>query len=190
MAPLTFLAETGTRCGEMQHLTWEDVALDGDQPHVRIQAKDGWKPKTGDMHVIPLTRRAVTMLESLPRAAKWVFTARATSRHREPDRQVAQRRLLAYLKRILKPLGLKGHLHTFRHSFISHALVRGTPEAIVRKWVGHVDAEILKVYTHIADAASHAAMQHLAGPVNGAAIDKSTRSESSTNPAHSSEDQK
>jgi integrase len=62
---------------------------------------------------------------------------------------------------VLKRVGLKGHLHTFRHSFISDALVRGTPEAIVRQWVGHVDHEILKHYTHIHDAASQAAMQRL-----------------------------
>ena len=60
-------------------------------------------------------------------------------------------------------LGLVGHLHTFRHAFISHAAIRGIPEAIIRKWVGHVDADVLKIYTHIADEASQAAMQRLTG---------------------------
>jgi hypothetical protein len=45
----------------------------------------------------------------------------------------------------------------------SAALAPGIPEAIVRQWVGHVDAEVLKLYTHIADAASQAAMQRLEG---------------------------
>ena len=45
----------------------------------------------------------------------------------------------------------------------SAALAPGIPEAIVRQWVGHVDAEVLKLYTHIADAASQAAMQRLQG---------------------------
>jgi site-specific recombinase XerD len=78
------------------------------------------------------------------------------------DRQISERRLLLSLKRFLKQLGLKGHLHTFRHSFISHALIQGIPEAIVRQWVGHVDRDVMKLYTHIADAASQAAMQRLA----------------------------
>jgi hypothetical protein len=34
---------------------------------------------------------------------------------------------------------------TFRHAFISHALTQGIPEAIVRQWVRHVDAEVLKL---------------------------------------------
>src|SRR5262249_5189720 len=77
--------------------------------------------------------------------------------------QVFERRLLAALKRLLEKLGLRGHLHTFRHTFISHALTQGIPEAIVRQWVGYVDAGVLKLYTHIADAASQAAMKRLAG---------------------------
>ncbi len=53
------------------------------------------------------------------------------------------------------------HLHTIRHSFISHALTSGRPEAIVRSWVGHVDSRILKTYTHIADQISQEAMRDL-----------------------------
>ena len=41
--------------------------------------------------------------------------------------------------------------------------MKGIPEAIVRQWVGHVDPEMLKLYTHILDEASQAAMQRLAG---------------------------
>ena len=35
------------------------------------------------------------------------------------------------------------------------------PEAIVRNWAGHLDAETLKIYTHINNQASQAAMQQL-----------------------------
>src|SRR5207244_4379733 len=41
---LTLLAETGMRFGELAWLTWDDV-----EPTVlRVQPKEGWKPKTGD----------------------------------------------------------------------------------------------------------------------------------------------
>ena len=45
--------------------------------------------------------------------------------------------------------------------FISHALTMGTPEAVVRQWVGHVDPQVLKLYTHIADQQSKAFMDRL-----------------------------
>ena len=154
------LAETGMRIGEIKHLTWEDVDLG--HSVLLVREKEGWKPKTGDARAVPISPTAREVLEGLPRRARWVFTAAASWRFPKGDQQVSERRLLAYLKRLLKRLGLKGHLHTFRHSFISHALTQGIPEAIVRQWVGHVDPEVLKLYTHILDDASQAAMQRLA----------------------------
>jgi site-specific recombinase XerD len=63
-------------------------------------------------------------------------------------RQISERRLLQYLKRVLKRLGLRGHLHTFRHSFISFAAFEGVSERVLRRWIGHVDREILDWYFH------------------------------------------
>jgi integrase/recombinase XerD len=101
------------------------------------------------------------MLGNLPRVASWVFTARPSRKYPVVGRQISDRRALQHLKTVLSKLGLEGHLHTFRHSFISHALTSGVPEAIVRDWVGHVDREIIRVYTHIADPISRSAMQGL-----------------------------
>ncbi len=50
-------------------------------------------------------------------------------------------------------------------------------ESIVCQWVGHVDREIMQLYTHIADNVSHEAMQRLHG-------------KSSTNPAQQQETEK
>lgn len=63
-----------------------------------------------------------------------------------------QMALLA-LKRTLKKLHLPGKVHTFRHTFISHALL-SAPEPVVRSWVGHVDTETIRLYTHVAEAVS------------------------------------
>lgn len=156
----TVLADTGMRVGELIHLTWEDVDFARNVLHIR--PKEGWRPKTGDQRAIPMSVRVRRVLESLPRRGRWVFTSAASKKYPRGDHHVSDRHLLASLKRVLKKLKLSGHLHTFRHAFISSALTKGTPEAIVRQWVGHVDAEIMKLYTHIADAASQAAMQRLA----------------------------
>ena len=109
-----------------------------------------------------MTPRVQEMLRMVPRKGRWVFTAARSKKYPKGDHQFSDRHLLVSLKRVLKKLGLPGHVHTFRHAFISNALLRGIPEAIVRQWVGHVDAEVMKLYTHIADASSQAAMQRLA----------------------------
>lgn len=154
-----FLAETGMRIGELRWLTWDDVNLKLGLIHIR--PKDDWTTKTGNVRSIPMSKRAREVLQELPRHSRWVFTAKASSRYPQGDHQVSERRLLESLKRTLKKLKLKGHLHTFRHSFISRAIVAGIPEAIIRSWVGHVDRKTLQHYTHIADRESQAAMDRM-----------------------------
>lgn len=157
---LVMLAETGMRVGELKWLTWDDVDFDRDVLHIR--PKDNWKPKTGDQRAIPM-QGVREMLTRLPRTHRWVVTAVPSRQYPSGGRQISERRLLEYLKRLLRRLGLKGKDHTFRHSFISNALTQGIPEAVVRSWVGHVDSDVMKLYTHIADEASQAAMQRLVG---------------------------
>lgn len=156
---LQVLAYTGMRVGEAMWLTWDDI--DPECRVIQIRGKDDWKPKTGDQQVIPIPEVLRQVLLAVPRSGRWVLTAPSTKSHPSGDRQFSDRRLLVYLKKLLKARGLAGHVHTFRHSFISHAIISGTPEAIVRQWVGHVDREILQHYTHIADRTSAQAMAAL-----------------------------
>jgi integrase len=179
-APLVFLAETGARVGEAKWLTWEDV--DFERRLIHIRAKAGWKPKSGDERVVPMSDRVFDLLSALPHTSNWVFTARVTQRHPIVGRQISERRQLDYLKRLLKRLGLKGHLHTFRHSFISFAANSGVAERVLRKWIGHVDREVLDWYYHLADPESQAAMKRLSdaakrGQQNGSTDSSSAQSQ-------------
>ncbi len=160
------LAETGMRISEAKYLTWDDVDLENGFLYIRPKQigpdkADMWTPKTGDQRVVPLAQVAVDRLQKMRRSCRWVFTAKPTRSHPRRDRPIDERRVLYHLKKVLKHLDLPGHLHTFRHTLISQALVNGTPESVVRQWVGHVDAEILKHYTHIANTDSKAYMQRL-----------------------------
>jgi integrase len=158
---LMLLADTGMRIGEAKWLTWDDIDLVNNIIHIRV--KDGWKPKNGEERAVPMSPRVHDMLSQHPRGRRWVFTAAPSKKYPAGDHQISERRLLQYLKRVLKQLGLSGHLHTFRHAFVSHALSSGTPEVVVREWVGHLDKNVLKLYTHIASETSQKAMERLNG---------------------------
>jgi integrase len=169
-ASYTILADTGMRFGELAHLDWDDVDFGRNVVHVR--PKDVWRPKTGDQRAVPMTSRVRGLVEGLPRHCRWVVTAPASRRYPHGDHQVSERRMLLNLKRVLIGLGFRGHLHTFRHAFISAALTKGIPEAVVREWVGHVDRDTIRLYTHIDSSSSQEAMRRLvgeppAGPLRG-----------------------
>lgn len=161
----SFLRETGCRAGEGQFLMWEDVKFDTRVILIRPKVGDwgSWRPKSGDQRSVPMTDKLHALLQSLPRRGQWVFCAPPTKRFPTMDRQIPERQALVELKRVLKKLGLVGKLHTFRHTYISQALTRGVPEAVVRQWVGHVDPEILRLYTHVADEVSRAYMSRFSG---------------------------
>lgn len=156
------LADTGMRFGEVQWLTWDDV--DFERGVVRIQPKDGWKPKTGDSRQVEMSPRVRAMLEGRKRKTPWVFCAVPSNKYPQGTQQISERRLLRSLKRLLKRIGLAeaGKLHTFRHSFISKALAEGIANATVRSWVGHVSDDILALHTHVLDDQSQRAMQRFA----------------------------
>jgi integrase len=156
------LGLTGLRVGEVEHLAWSD--LDFENNVIKIQGKPGWKPKTGDARSVPMMAGVKEILQRQPRRCEWVFSFAADARG--PARQVRQRRLLDYLKRLLRKLGLPGHLHTLRHTFISLALTRGVDVATVRSWVGHVDQTTIGFYTHIASDGSRAAMERLEASIH------------------------
>ncbi len=158
---LTVLAEAGLRVGELGWLTWADIDLTGGWLHVR--PKDGWRPKSGDARAVPLRPGLAALLGDLPRAGRWVAPMPGSAGHPAADRPWTERRLLAALKRVLAAVGLAGRLHAFRHSFVSHALLAGVPPAVVRHWVGHLSDEVLRLYTHVPDAASQDAMRRMGG---------------------------
>lgn len=64
------LSWTGMRIGELQHLMWPD--LDFDNRVIKIQAKTGWKPKTGDARSIPMSNELYELLQ--PQRCQWVFS--------------------------------------------------------------------------------------------------------------------
>jgi integrase len=163
-ATFLLLSETGLRIGEAQWLTWADVDLNSNVIHVR--GKDDWKPKTGDERAIPISAKLRAFLEGRPHRGRWVLTAMPTKKYPSQDRQIDESRALKALKRVLAPLGLAGKLHSFRHSFISRCLTKGIEESVVRAWVGHVDPQIMHLYTHISSRISQDRIQRL-GAVDG-----------------------
>ena len=147
--------DAGLRSADLTHLMWDDIDFDHNVIHI---CEKTWKeegeikrrcPKTGDQRVVPMSSAVISALKQHDRKNEWVFFATVSRKYPEGNHQLSSSRLLKVLKRILNNLSLARHVHTFRHTFISHALMQGVPETIVRSWVGHVeDDEIIRRFTH------------------------------------------
>jgi integrase len=166
-AAYLLMSETGMRVGEVIHLTHDDLTLDGPAPVAHIRAKEVlagaklWRPKNGEERAVPLSPRAVVMLSSLPRRRRWVID-RMNGTAATANQPANDRHILSYLKTVLARLGLEGTNHKFRHSFCTIAVLAGVDFFTLRRWVGHVDEEALKIYVHIADEQAQVTMRQLA----------------------------
>jgi integrase/recombinase XerD len=156
---IALLAYTGMRAEELAYLTWDDV--DQKRNLIHIRAKDDWKPKWGKERIVPILAWLKPILSSLPRTWRWVVTTPTTKRSPQVGHQLNLDQLREQLRPILQKFGLKGKLHTFRHSFVSHALSIGNPATTVRAWVGHDHQLITDLYTHVNEEVSQKAMRRM-----------------------------
>lgn len=133
MRPLVLFAiETAMRQGELLVLTWEHVNLKARTAHLE-------DTKNGESRTVPLSSRAVAILEALPRSSSmdgrvFPITAQAVK--------------LAW-KRATKRAGLEDlHFHDLRHEATSR-LAEKLPNLIELAAVtGHKDLRMLKRYYH------------------------------------------
>jgi integrase len=140
-----FLYQTGLRKGELMNLTWDDVQLKGNPPGITVQAKEDWATKTLKKRVVPLSARAIEILQRQKKSKKhkYVFTG-------AEGNKIHADRIYNALKQALKQLNLEGDVHQFRHTFASHLVMRGAGIETVSKLLGHSSIEMTMKYAHLA----------------------------------------
>ncbi|MFA5780106.1 MAG: tyrosine-type recombinase/integrase [Elusimicrobiota bacterium] len=142
---------TGMRVGELINLTWNDINFK--QQRIHIQSKDGWTPKTYEIRTIPMHPMVIDILKKLPKNTKYVFTSP------EGHKLIGGNLQKRYFKKITNKLGLKdATIHTLRHTFASHLVMKGVDILTVSKLLGHSDIKTTMIYSHIAPDHLHAAV--------------------------------
>lgn len=122
--------ETGMRRSEILAMTWSNV----DIKNRYVVLPD---TKNGDLRAVPLSRRAIELLEQLPRAAETVFLTK-------PD-SVSQA-----FNRACKRLGINDlRFHDLRHEATSRFFEKGLNTMEVSAVTGHKTLAMLKRYTHL-----------------------------------------
>ena len=143
---IRLLLLTGCRKGELVRLRWSDVDDD------MLRLSDG---KTGPRSVF-LNAHAQAILARQPRTGSaYVFPSLIdSSRPRSME--------LSLWAKVCRQAGLESvRLHDLRHSFASHAVMRGVPLPVVSRLLGHAHPRMTFRYAHVSDQETEAAAERI-----------------------------
>lgn len=132
LAPLVLLAlETAMRQGELLKLTWRDVNL-------QARTASLHDTKNGDARTVPLSSRAVQVLEQLPRAISGQVFPITKTAAQQAFRRACVRAGLHNLR-----------FHDLRHEGVSRLFELGLNPMEVACISGHKTLAMLQRYTHL-----------------------------------------
>jgi len=139
----TFL-NTGMRLSELLNLTWQDI--DFKRKKIKIQAKPFWQPKTGEREM-PMSQGMQNLLGMLHEENK----VRSKFVFHEKDGSKLKTKLREELIKITKRCGFPDvtKIHSLRHTFASHLVMKGVDLPTVQKLMGHSDIQTTMIYSHL-----------------------------------------
>lgn len=142
-----FLANTGLRSGELANLKW--LHWDRQNRSIVVPVIEGDRHrricgcKTKREGNVPLNAAATEILERQPVYEHgYIF---ANDARRQLDNDNCYRNL----QRVLKRLGIKGTVHSFRHTTASLMIQNGTPLYSVKSILRHSSITTTEVYAHL-----------------------------------------
>ena len=140
----------GSRNTETAELNWDDWDIENNT--ITIKAADAKSRKSRKLYVTPVLNLYLhNWYNASEDHSGKMFHLSSDEGHRNRT-----------MKNILDKLGLKGSLHSFRHSFITHALEQKQDPLTVSKLAGHSDVSTtLKWYHHVTDAKLQEAAQQI-----------------------------
>ena len=152
---VAFAALSGMRRGEILNLRWENVDLPNRL--IRVQSDASFSTKTGKNRIIPLNEIAAQLLIQRRRdlSAEYVFSVAG---HRISPRYVSHK-----LKKYVRKAGVNPnlHFHSLRHSFATYLVQAGVSIYEVQKLLGHSSVVMTQIYSHLAPAELHSAVNRI-----------------------------
>ena len=134
------LLETGMRVSELVNLRWEDV--DFKRRNIKIESKKDWHTKSYRPRMIPVREKLLEIMKSLAKKGDYVFT--------NDDGGKFTNNLDRLWYKTIKKTPLKiVNLHTLRHTYASHLVMKGVPLVTVKELLGHADIKTTLIYSHL-----------------------------------------
>lgn len=131
----------GLRRGEIVNLEWGDIDLN--KKIITIQPKQHWHPKDYECRDIPIDN---LLFKALSKADKTSAKVIQTKYNKDFTLEGISQ---YFITKVLKKAGLRGSLHTLRHTFASHLVQNGVDLYTVSKLLGHSSIKTTEIYAHL-----------------------------------------
>lgn len=148
-------ANTGLRISALLAIEWRDVAFERGDLIIRQEID-----KAGRGYRVPLNKTAEEVLArrkgDRKDGAQLVFPRPLSGRRMRSSDPYDR------MKGLVHRLGLPDHgsyNHILRHTFATHAVMRGVPLLIVSSWLGHSSIKTTEVYSHVIPSESRQHME-------------------------------
>lgn len=144
---------TGLRPEELAYLAWDDINPEGNFITVQSKPDAGFVVKVERQRVIPLSTEAVTLLQSIERVSRWVFST-------------SGKPVISFKKSLATAAakaGIKRHVtpNMLRHTFGTQLLRSGADIYTVAKLMGHSSIRTTEKYLHTSKDAMKKAVELL-----------------------------
>ncbi len=142
---------TGMRKRELMSLTRKDI--DFEKGVILVRHKEGFKPKTDRPRAIPIHPELLPILKDLD-----CFVALRAPRNDDgfvfvnsKGKPFSNDEIRQKLKKLCKKAGIKpGKLHSFRHTWTAHSIMKGCPTDVVQAIGGWKKKDMIERYKHLA----------------------------------------
>ena len=140
---ISLLIQNGFRKNELLKLKWENVKLDGDNPHVYLPTTKNKKD-----HMVPLVDHAIKIFQGITKVDgnPYVFPSPSPRSKGKPLFDIAKK-----WEKIREEAGLTDvHIHDLRRTCGSILAQNGVPLGVIAQILNHSNPEMTKVYARYA----------------------------------------
>ena len=147
-------ARAGLRRGEIRWLHRDDVDFKRNLLHIDSKAAQGWTVKNYERRSVPMAKDLREHLEkTLSDGREWII-------EHDGERPTINS-MTVYFTRIVRRAGLRGSLHTLRHTFGAWLAIAGRRLEEIRDLMGHRTTITTEIYAHLRPDAGKNAIESL-----------------------------
>jgi integrase len=141
---ILLLLYTGLRRSEFAYLEWKDIDFENGLINVQSKPEFGFHPKSYKPRSIPMCKELQSLLLDMPQAGRFLFDNGHDEPMHHPNTYYKE------IMKIYKGAGVTGaNLHTLRHTFASHLIMKGVDPRTVQEYLGHSSIQITEKYSHL-----------------------------------------